>query len=63
MFFCEGPQLPKKIRALASYRELTFAANGNVIAVFKRAHQVFPHFNYCLSTNEIFFIYFRFAAC
>ncbi|XP_015881797.3 uncharacterized protein LOC107417678 [Ziziphus jujuba] len=35
-----GPQLPKKIRALASYRELTFAAYGNDIAVFKRAHQV-----------------------
>ncbi|PON41112.1 Guanine nucleotide-binding protein, beta subunit [Parasponia andersonii] len=35
-----GPQLPKKIRALASYRELTFAAYGNEIAVFKRAHQV-----------------------
>lgn len=36
----EGPQLPKKIRALASYREYTFAAYGNEIAVFKRAHQV-----------------------
>ncbi|XP_028767335.1 WD repeat-containing protein 36, partial [Neltuma alba] len=35
-----GPQLPKKIRALASYREYTFAAYGNDIAVFKRAHQV-----------------------
>ncbi|XP_059453990.1 U3 small nucleolar RNA-associated protein 21 homolog isoform X2 [Corylus avellana] len=35
-----GPQLPKKIRALASYREFTFAAYGNEIAVFKRAHQV-----------------------
>ncbi|GAV59734.1 WD40 domain-containing protein/Utp21 domain-containing protein [Cephalotus follicularis] len=35
-----GPQLPKKIRALASYREFTFAAYGNDIAVFKRAHQV-----------------------
>ncbi|XP_027113834.1 U3 small nucleolar RNA-associated protein 21 homolog isoform X1 [Coffea arabica] len=35
-----GPQLPKKIRALASYREYTFAANGSSIAVFKRAHQV-----------------------
>ncbi|KAF3437268.1 hypothetical protein FNV43_RR20021 [Rhamnella rubrinervis] len=35
-----GPQLPKKIRALASYRELTFVAYGNDIAVFKRAHQV-----------------------
>lgn len=35
-----GPQLPKKIRALASYREYTFAAYGCNIAVFKRAHQV-----------------------
>lgn len=34
-----GPQLPKKIRALASYRDYTFAAYGNDIAVFKRAHQ------------------------
>lgn len=36
-----GPQLPKKIRALASYREYTFAAYGHNIAVFRRAHQVF----------------------
>ncbi|XP_059651888.1 U3 small nucleolar RNA-associated protein 21 homolog [Cornus florida] len=35
-----GPQLPKKIRALASYRDYTFAAFGTNIAVFKRAHQV-----------------------
>ncbi|KAJ0250207.1 Transducin family protein / WD-40 repeat family protein [Hirschfeldia incana] len=35
-----SPQLPKKIRALASYRDFTFAAFGNEIAVFKRAHQV-----------------------
>uniref|UniRef100_A0A2N9G0Z1 WDR36/Utp21 N-terminal domain-containing protein n=1 Tax=Fagus sylvatica TaxID=28930 RepID=A0A2N9G0Z1_FAGSY len=35
-----GPQLPKKIRALASYREYTFAAFGNEIAVVRRAHQV-----------------------
>ncbi|KAL4383697.1 hypothetical protein GQ457_15G029390 [Hibiscus cannabinus] len=35
-----GPQLPKKIRALASYRDYTFAAYGTEIAVFKRAHQV-----------------------
>ncbi|KAM2657601.1 hypothetical protein EV1_012943 [Malus domestica] len=34
-----GPQLPKKIRALASYRDYTFAAYGNEIAIFKRAHQ------------------------
>ncbi|KAF5822356.1 putative transcription factor WD40-like family [Helianthus annuus] len=35
-----GPQLAKKIRALASYRDYTFAAYGNDIGVFKRAHQV-----------------------
>ncbi|KAM6570579.1 hypothetical protein CsatB_018564 [Cannabis sativa] len=35
-----GPQLPKKIRALASHRELTFVAYGNEIAVFNRAHQI-----------------------
>ncbi|ONK70376.1 uncharacterized protein A4U43_C05F33080 [Asparagus officinalis] len=35
-----GPQLPKKIRALASYREYTFAAFGTEVGVFKRAHQV-----------------------
>lgn len=35
-----GPQLPKKIRALTSYRDYTFAAYGNNIGVFKRAHQV-----------------------
>ncbi|KAL1547459.1 U3 small nucleolar RNA-associated protein 21 isoform X1 [Salvia divinorum] len=35
-----GPQLPKKIRALTSYRDYTFAAYGCNIAVFKRAHQV-----------------------
>ncbi|EXC12813.1 Uncharacterized WD repeat-containing protein [Morus notabilis] len=35
-----GPQLPKKIRALASFRDFTFAAYGNEIAVVKRAHQV-----------------------
>ncbi|ERN12564.1 hypothetical protein AMTR_s00025p00209980 [Amborella trichopoda] len=35
-----GPQLPKKIRALASYRDFTFAATGNEIAIFKRAHKV-----------------------
>ncbi|KAM7513777.1 hypothetical protein LguiA_003360 [Lonicera macranthoides] len=38
--FIEGPQLPKKIRALASYRDYTFAAYGNSIGIFKRAHQV-----------------------
>ncbi|KAJ0968681.1 hypothetical protein J5N97_021558 [Dioscorea zingiberensis] len=35
-----GPQLPKKIRALASHRDYTFAAFGTDIGVFKRAHQV-----------------------
>ncbi|GFP84289.1 U3 small nucleolar RNA-associated protein 21 homolog [Phtheirospermum japonicum] len=35
-----GPQLPKKIRALASYRDYTFASYGHNVAVFKRAHQV-----------------------
>ncbi|XP_076941049.1 uncharacterized protein LOC143610452 [Bidens hawaiensis] len=35
-----GPQLAKKIQALASYRDYTFAAYGNDIGVFKRAHQV-----------------------
>ncbi|RRT69783.1 hypothetical protein B296_00034920 [Ensete ventricosum] len=35
-----GPQLPKKIRALASYKDYTFAAYGTNIGVFKRAHQV-----------------------
>ncbi|CAN4110308.1 unnamed protein product [Withania somnifera] len=35
-----GPQLPKKIRALASCREYTFAAYGSEIAVVRRAHQV-----------------------
>ncbi|XP_010263396.1 PREDICTED: WD repeat-containing protein 36 [Nelumbo nucifera] len=35
-----GPSLPKKIRALASYRDYTFAAYGKDIGVFKRAHQV-----------------------
>ncbi|CAN1272073.1 U3 small nucleolar RNA-associated protein 21 homolog [Linum perenne] len=35
-----SPQLPSKIRALASYRDFTFAAYGSHIAVFKRAQQV-----------------------
>ncbi|KAJ9167353.1 hypothetical protein P3X46_022014 [Hevea brasiliensis] len=35
-----SPQLPKKIRAFASYRDFTFAAYGNHIAVFKRTQQV-----------------------
>ncbi|KAJ4968592.1 hypothetical protein NE237_015293 [Protea cynaroides] len=40
MLVLVGPQLPKKIRALASYRDYTFAAYGSNIGVFKRAHQV-----------------------
>ncbi|GJM97875.1 hypothetical protein PR202_ga14835 [Eleusine coracana subsp. coracana] len=35
-----GPQLPKKIRALASFRDYTFASYGKDIAVFKRTDQV-----------------------
>ncbi|KAG2607487.1 hypothetical protein PVAP13_4NG249500 [Panicum virgatum] len=35
-----GPQLPKKIRALASYKDYTFAAYGSDIAVFKRTDEV-----------------------
>ncbi|PUZ59787.1 hypothetical protein GQ55_4G070600 [Panicum hallii var. hallii] len=35
-----GPQLPKKIRALASHKDYTFAAYGSDIAVFKRTDQV-----------------------
>lgn len=51
ILFCyEGPQLPKKIRALASYRDYTFAAYGNDIAVVKRAHQVWA-LRLCFSYN------------
>ncbi|CAN1224039.1 U3 small nucleolar RNA-associated protein 21 homolog [Linum grandiflorum] len=35
-----SPQLPSKIRALASYRDFTFAAYASHIAVFKRAQKV-----------------------
>lgn len=35
-----GPQLPKKIRALASHKDYTFAAFGADIGVFKRAQQI-----------------------
>eukprot|EP01018_Ginkgo_biloba_P020289 Gb_24979 [translate_table: standard] len=35
-----GPQLERKIRALASWRDFTFAATGCDISVFRRAHQV-----------------------
>lgn len=58
--FLEGPQLPKKIRALASYRDYTFAAYGNDIGVFKRAHQVrhsYPSYldckKYCVTMNIV----------
>jgi hypothetical protein len=36
----KGPQLPKKIRALASYRDYMFASYGSDIAVFKRTDLV-----------------------
>jgi U3 small nucleolar RNA-associated protein 21 len=51
----EGPQLPKKIRALASYREYTFAAYGNEIAVFKRAHQVCAYRLFVLVVLQFFY--------
>ncbi|XP_073002229.1 U3 small nucleolar RNA-associated protein 21 homolog [Typha latifolia] len=35
-----GPQLPKKIRALASFKDYTFAAYGSDVGVFKRTQQV-----------------------
>ena len=47
----KGPQLPKKIRALASYKDYTFAAYGSDIAVFKRTDEVRKllcyHLNLC----------------
>lgn len=46
-----GPQLAKKIRALASYRDYTFAAYGNDIGVFKRAHQVATWSNHKAKVN------------
>ncbi|KAL6194597.1 hypothetical protein ACLB2K_035679 [Fragaria x ananassa] len=46
-----GPQLPKKIRALASYRDYTFAAYGTDIAVFKRSHQVATWSNHNAKVN------------
>ncbi|KAM7486461.1 hypothetical protein LguiA_002470 [Lonicera macranthoides] len=48
-----GPQLPKKIRALASYRDYTFAAYGNSIAVFKRAHQVATWNSHNAKVNQL----------
>lgn len=35
-----GPPVEKNIRALASRRDVTFAAYGRKIGVFNRAHQV-----------------------
>ncbi|KAK3221191.1 hypothetical protein Dsin_008216 [Dipteronia sinensis] len=49
-----GPQLPKKIRALASYRDFTFAAYGNDIAVVKRAHQVATWSRHNTKVNMLF---------
>ncbi|XP_050373061.1 uncharacterized protein LOC126790760 [Argentina anserina] len=46
-----GPQLPKKIRALASYRDYTFAAYGTDIAVFKRSHQIATWSNHNAKVN------------
>ncbi|CAM6100981.1 unnamed protein product [Calypogeia fissa] len=34
-----GPQLERKIRAIASWRDYTYVATGQSIAVFNRAHQ------------------------
>ncbi|KAM0966851.1 hypothetical protein FF1_022589 [Malus domestica] len=48
-----GPQLPKKIRALACYRDYTFAAYGNEIAVFKRAHQVATWCSHSTKVNSL----------
>ncbi|RAL53865.1 hypothetical protein DM860_004336 [Cuscuta australis] len=48
-----GPQLPKKIRALASYRDYTFAAYGNDIAVVKRAHQVATWSRHTAKVNHL----------
>lgn len=48
-----GPQLPKKIRALASYRNYTFAAYGNDIAVYKRAHQVATWSRHTVKINQL----------
>lgn len=48
-----GPQLPKKIRALASYRDYTFAAYGNSVGVFRRAHQVATWSKHCARVNHL----------
>lgn len=49
-----GPQLPKKIRALASFRDYTFAAYENKIAVFKRAHQVATWSSHSAKVNLLY---------
>ncbi|PIN27151.1 WD repeat protein [Handroanthus impetiginosus] len=48
-----GQQLPKKIRALASYRDYTFAAYGQNIAVFKRAHLVATWVSHRAKVNHL----------
>ncbi|WCJ34926.1 transducin family protein / WD-40 repeat family protein [Euphorbia peplus] len=48
-----SPQLPKKIRALASYRDFTFAAFGNDIAVFKRSTQVATWSRHSAKVNSL----------
>lgn len=48
-----GPQLPKKIRALASYRDYTFAAYGSDIAVVKRTHQVATWSKHSAKVNHL----------
>jgi len=51
-YVIKGPQLPKKIRAIACYKDYTFAAYGSDIAVFKRTDQVrkllcYHYLNFC----------------
>ncbi|KAF5748637.1 Transducin family protein / WD-40 repeat family protein [Tripterygium wilfordii] len=48
-----SPQLPNKIRALAAYREYTFAAYSTHIAVFKRAHQVATWSRHNMKVNSL----------
>ncbi|KAK1416615.1 hypothetical protein QVD17_32406 [Tagetes erecta] len=38
----------KKIQALASYRDYTYAAYGHDIEVLKRAHQIHASFSFCI---------------
>ncbi len=55
--FDAGPQLEKKIRALASLRDYTYVATGHHIVVFKRAHQVCLNFSllkpYCVVSSLV----------